>query len=455
MISIKFDQGTLTIDGNEYAYLIRDIPYCQWDLRTGCYRMPAYQYYSLITILYDHRLQYDDQARQYKQLDLPQPTVIPFPFQKEAIQAWINAYKRGVIVLPTGTGKSYVGVLAIAVACRSTMIVVPTIDLMHQWYDVLKTHFPDAKIGLIGGGYYEPSDITITTYDSAYRHMEHLGNRYGLIIYDECHHLPSPTYKMSAECSIAPYRLGLSATPERVDGGHYQLHNLIGPLIYRKSITEMSGQYLADYEVIEIRAQLSQEERQEYQHYRTKYLNFLRSRRINISRNWARFIIETSRSKEGREAFLAYRKQKEITYAAPAKIKILTNLLKKHKNQRILIFTQDNATAYYISKEFLVPVITHQTKTKERREYLLGFNKGTYTILATSKVLNEGVNVPAANIGIILSGSASVREHVQRLGRILRKYNNKQALLYEIVTDNTAEQFVSRRRRHHEAYLKK
>ena len=108
--------------------------------------MPAYQYYSLITILYDHRLQYDDQARQYKQLDLPQPICHTISFSKRSHTSLINAYKRGVIVLPTGTGKSYVGVLAIVVACRSTMIVVPTIDLMHQWYDVLKTHFPDAKL---------------------------------------------------------------------------------------------------------------------------------------------------------------------------------------------------------------------------------------------------------------------------------------------------------------------
>ena len=91
-------------------------------------------------------------------------------------------------------------------------------------------------------------------------------------------------------------------------------------------------------------------------------------------------------------------------------------LLERHNGDRVLIFTHDNATVYTIARQFLVPVITHQTKTKERRDVLLRFNSGEYPIVATSRVLNEGVNVPEANVAVILSGSGSVREHVQRLG---------------------------------------
>ena len=116
------------------------------------------------------------------------------------------------------------------------------------------------------------------------------------------------------------------------------------------------------------------------------------------------------------------------------------------------MFTQNNATAYAISRRFLVPVITHQTKLKERSHLLEGFGDGTYGVLATSKVLNEGVDVPAANVAIVMSGSGSVREHVQRLGRILRQGENKKATLYELVAAGTAEQFTSQRRREHNAY---
>jgi superfamily II DNA or RNA helicase len=119
---------------------------------------------------------------------------------------------------------------------------------------------------------------------------------------------------------------------------------------------------------------------------------------------------------------------------------------------RVLIFTYDNATVYTIARRFLVPAITHQTKTKERKQILEAFHSGELNVLVTSQVLNEGVDVPAANVGIILSGSATVREHVQRLGRLLRKHGDKQALLYEVIARGTAEEFVSERRRQHHAY---
>jgi superfamily II DNA or RNA helicase len=99
-----------------------------------------------------------------------------------------------------------------------------------------------------------------------------------------------------------------------------------------------------------------------------------------------------------------------------------------------------------------VPAITHQTKTKERRAILQRFHAGEYTVLVTSQVLNEGVDVPAAGVGVVLSGTGSVREHVQRLGRLLRKFEGKQAVLYEVVARGTAEEFTSERRRQHHAY---
>src|SRR5262249_46004276 len=118
----------------------------------------------------------------------------------------------------------------------------------------------------------------------------------------------------------------------------------------------------------------------------------------------------------------------------------------------ILVFTYDNATVYQIARRFLVPAITHQTKTKERKQTLELFHKGEYNVLVTSQVLNEGVDVPAANVGIVLSGTSTVREHVQRLGRLLRKQGEKQAILYEVITRGTAEEFSSDRRRQHHAY---
>jgi superfamily II DNA or RNA helicase len=118
-----------------------------------------------------------------------------------------------------------------------------------------------------------------------------------------------------------------------------------------------------------------------------------------------------------------------------------------------LIFTADNATVYRISQDLLIPAITHQTPVKERHEILTKFREGEYKTLVASHVLNEGVDVPAASIAIILSGTGSTREYIQRLGRVLRKgtQENKQAILYEVVAEDTSEEGTSARRKGNEA----
>ncbi len=224
--------------------------------------------------------------------------------------------------------------------------------------------------------------------------------------------------------------------------------------MYRREITQLRGDYLAHYRVTTLHVNLSDDERARYEQARELYRGFVDAMGISMSQPnaWAQFIFLAHRSPEGRAAFRAYREQRELALAAPAKLNMLARLLDRHSADRVLVFTHDNATVYKIARQFLVPVITHQTRTKERREILLRFNAGTYPIVATSKVLNEGVNVPEANVAIVLSGSGSVREHVQRLGRVLRKAGDKQAILYEVITRGTAEEFTSNRRRKHSAY---
>jgi superfamily II DNA or RNA helicase len=167
---------------------------------------------------------------------------------------------------------------------------------------------------------------------------------------------------------------------------------------------------------------------------------------------WREFILFSSQSAEGRRAMSAYRRQRTLAFAPRAKLEYLEHLLSAHRKDRAILFTQDNATAYAIARRFLVPVITHQTKVRERSGILAGLADGGYSAVATSKVLNEGVDIPDANVAVILSGSGSVREHVQRLGRILRKKEGKRAILYELVTQATTETYTSDRRREHSAY---
>jgi superfamily II DNA or RNA helicase len=375
------------------------------------------------------------------------------PYQSEALEAWKSHRGRGVVVLPTGAGKSHVAVMAIDNKRRGTLIVAPTLDLVRQWFDLLSTSFGE-PVGLVGGGEHEVRPITVTTYDSLYIHADHLGARFGLVVFDECHHLAGAAYSLAARAFLAPYRLGLTATPERTDGRDRELDALVGPVVYRKDIVELSGDYLAQYETERISVTLSPEERAEHDTERGIYRQFITRHGIRMSQpsGWGEFIMLASRSDEGRRAMTAYRRQRAIAFAPAAKLEYLGHLLHFHRQDRAILFTQDNATAYAISRRFLVPVLTHQTKVRERSEILTGLAAGTFHAVATSKVLNEGVDVPDANVAVILSGSGTVREHVQRLGRILRKRGDKRAVLYELVTEATTETYTSDRRREHSAY---
>ncbi len=452
-IHLAFDGGTLVVSGAPPEQLLT-LPGCRADPRSGGIRAEARHYRAIVEWLRQRRVAYRDEARDYQPADWPlRASRDPFPHQTEGLHAWWQNGGRGMVVLPPGTGKTYLALLAIARAGRPTLVVTPTIDLLNQWYGELLTAF-ETPIGLLGGGYYDFQPLTVTTYDSAYIHVERWGNRYGMLVFDECHHLPGPTYLTAALGSIAPYRLGLTATPERADGQEVLLPDLIGPVVYRREIKQLSGEFLAEYRVERRYVELSVEDQQAYEQARAQYRRFVEERGIAMGgpHGWTRFLRETCRSAEGRAAFQAYREQKRLAMAAPAKLQLLERLLQQHGRDRVLIFTYDNATVYQIARRFLVPAITHQTKTKERRQILERFHAGQYPIVVTSQVLNEGVDVPAASVGIILSGTGSVREHVQRLGRLLRKHGDKQALLYEVVTRSTAEEFTSDRRRKHHAY---
>ncbi len=410
-LRLLFDAGTLVVEGPR-ADDEPSLPGVKFDARTRQFRAEAIWYRTIVEHVRKNKQTYADDARSYEPSAWRlQVTKEAFPHQVEGLKAWWDGGGRGVVVLPTGTGKTHLANMAIEKVGRPTLVITPTIDLMNQWFDELSLSF-GVEVGLIGGGYYEIQPLTVTTYDSAYLNMDRLGNRFGFIVFDECHHLPGPTYGLAATSAIAPFRMGLTATPERADNAHTHLDQLIGPIVYRREITQLRGDYLAEYRVMRLYVQLSDQDRLRYEQARELYRRFVQTSGINMSKpnGWAQFIIMAHRSPQGREAFRAYREQRELALAAPAKLNVLGRLLERHNGDRVLIFTHDNATVYKIARRFLVPVITHQTKTKERREILLRFNAGTYPIVATSRVLNEGVNVPEANVAVVLSGSGSVRE---------------------------------------------
>ncbi len=448
--TLKFDRGTLILHPPPSGKTWMD--YAIWDDRIERFRVPAHQYRNLVLALRAEGTELDDKAKAFAEVEMvPSLEMEPYPHQQEALDAWRQAGRMGVVVLPTAAGKTYLAQLAMQITQRSTLVMVPTLDLMHQWYAHLTAAFPDVEVGLLGGGSRDRTPILVSTYDSAAINAETLGNQYALLVFDECHHLPSSFNRVIAEFAIAPYRLGLTATPERTDGKHEDLNTLIGAEVYRKTAEELSGSALAKHKATQIKVKLSKQERERYDRLVQIRNAFLKEANIYLSsaQGWQRFVQASARSKAGRKAMLAHREAKAIAFGTEGKLRILADLLAQHYPERTLIFTDDNATVYRISQELLIPAITHQTPVKERHDVLTRFKQGEYKTLVASRVLNEGVDVPEASVAIVLSGTGSTREYIQRLGRILRKGKDptKLALLYEVVAEDTSEEGVSRRRK--------
>ncbi len=447
---LSYDRGTLLLHPPPRGSKAW-VDHAEWDDRVEKFRIPADRYRPLVEALAAEGTAVDDRARAFTDLPLQfAARHAPHPHQAEALAAWQAAGRRGVVVLPTGAGKTLVAQLALHCTPGSTLVVVPTLDLMHQWYAGLLAAFPGATVGLLGGGSRDlDAPLLVATYVSAAAEAEGLGNRFALLVFDEVHHLPAAFTRVIAEYSIAPYRLGLTATPERADGRDRDLETLVGPTVYSRLPAELAGGALAPFDEIRLRVTLTADERARYAAAIARRGAFLESRRIGLGslQGWRNFVRASASSPEGRAAMIAHREARRIAFNAEEKFRTLDELLARHAGSRTLIFTDDTAMVYRVADEYLLPAITHHTPVKERHATLARFRDGRYPVIVSSRVLNEGVDVPEAAVAIVLSGTGTRREYIQRLGRILRPLEGKRAILYEIIAEGTGEEGVSRRRR--------
>ncbi|WP_323173980.1 DEAD/DEAH box helicase family protein [Natrialba sp. PRR66] len=355
----------------------------------------------------------------------------------------------GVLELPTGSGKTVIALAAIERLSVPTLVVVPTIDLLEQWERELEREF-NCPIGRFGGGEQRLEPITVSTYDSAYLKADSVGDRFGFVVFDEVHHLGGEGYRDIARLLAAPARLGLTATFERPDEAHEIVAEIVGPLVHRVAVDELAGDHLAAYDLKRLEVSLTPAERAAYDEKQQVFADYLARSNIRMQSgsDYRELVKRSGNDPDAREALLARQRAREIARGSEAKLDALQGILDDHRDDRIIIFTAYNDLAYDVSERFLVPTITHQTGAAERREILDRFRDGTYSRIATSNVLDEGVDVPDANVAVVLSGSGSEREFTQRLGRVLRpKSDGSRALLYEVISSETGEENVAERRR--------
>lgn len=375
----------------------------------------------------------------------------PRPYQQEALDAWLAAEGRGVVVLPTGAGKTVLALMAVERLKLRTLVVVPTIELLYQWRDALieRLGVAKSKVGIVGDGRKEHRPVTIITYASAAMPNAQIGGT-GLLICDEAHHLPSPSYSTIADRCGAPYRLGLTATPDRSDGAEGLLYKLLGPLAYSRKPEELSAAgHLAKYKEKRIYVDLGPEEALRYGVLMTEWKWFVARNRGLLSRGgdfFGELIRRSGNDPAARAALQAHHQARMIALNAEAKLGQVARLLGEHRGDKVLIFSEYTALVDRISSALALPAITYRTAPDERKQILTLFRAGAYSKLVAGRVLNEGVDVPDANVAIVVSGNSTSREHIQRLGRVIRP-KQQEAVLYELVTRHTSE-VASARKRH-------
>lgn len=236
---IRFDRGTLVIDRVEHGHDLLQLLDARYDAELAAWRLPAERLSELRGRLSAGRVPYTD-AIVPSALE-PRWSLPPLRwYQQAALEAWRDAGDRGVVVLPTGAGKTLVAIAAIAALGVSTLVLVPTRILLDQWARALEQTWP-YPIGRLGDGDHRVLPITVATYASAVSWAPRIGDRFGLAIVDEAHHVGAWCPSEVLEMLVAPSRLGLTATPS--DSAALPRH--IGPLVYDLAIDDLRGDALA------------------------------------------------------------------------------------------------------------------------------------------------------------------------------------------------------------------
>lgn len=446
---LEFDRGTVLLQGPNPAADAASLPGVMWDPRVGRFRAPAHRYLEVTRELKQRGCPFEDALaldRPAGRAGLPGWCMPPLrPYQQAALLAWTTTGRRGTLVLPTGSGKTRLACAAMAETGAPTLCMVPTRALLHQWRHELGEWYR-GPIGCLGDGEHRVESVTITTFESAYRRMDRLGDRFTLLVIDEAHHFGRGIRDEALELAAAPLRLGLTATPD--PEGLPCVSDLIGPVVFELNLGDLAGRWLADFDLVLLRTPLTREERRRYDDelriFRPVFRQF---RQLAPDATWADFVAAGNRSEAGRRALAAWRRGRDLLSLTEGKRRLVAVLLERHRDGRTLVFTADNAAAYAIAQEHLVMPITCDIDRAEREQALAAFRSGQLRTLVSARVLNEGIDVPDADVAIIVGGVHGEREHVQRVGRLLRPRPGKRALVYELVTNHTSEERQSAHRR--------
>ena len=358
------------------------------------------------------------------------------PYQEEALRAWM-ARRRGVIVLPTGAGKTVVALAAIVETACPTLVVVYTKEQLFQWIEKIKelTTIPSSRVAPFYGEEKRVADVTVATYQSVVRHLHTLRSRFKLLVVDEAHHLPAQRFREIALGSLAPYRMGLSATPYREDGLHEELFRLMGGIVYQKSVEELARSgYVAEFDVRIVRVQLRPDEKRVYRGLVDELS------RLPDTRNPLELAMASP--DQVKRAYQLVSRLRRFLSTTESKIEAAIRLVRDEaaRGSKVIVFTEHVDVAERLARRLNGLLLTGKQREAQRRLVLQRFRRQRPAILVTTTVGDEGLDISDADVGVLLSPLVSRRQIVQRLGRLLRPVEGKVARLYVLVAKGTLEE---------------
>jgi superfamily II DNA or RNA helicase len=442
---IQFDRGTLRIDSSGSS----PIPGARWDDRTSCWRAPAHQYRRVASELRGGVEEIDDRVGAklavhtdpWREPDLR-------TYQHDALDAWRAFGGKGVVVLPTGAGKTRLAIAALSRARTSALVLCPTRALLAQWRRELEQWY-GGPVGIIGDGESSLERVTVMTFAGAYRRMDDLGDRFNVVVVDEVHHFSGAGAGEALEMCAAPYRMGLTATAPRPGSrGDQHLCAIVGPVVYELGVRDLAGSHLAPFHVPRICVRLEGDEADRYATLQRPFQMLQGAfRRAYPRADYAWILRAIARTPGGLQVVGDHHKAVDLATFPRAKRRMVASLIRRHRDDKTLVFTAFAEHAYTIAMDNLVPVITAEVNRAERDAILERFRDGRYRCLVSARVLNEGVDVPDANVAILVGGVLGTREFIQRVGRVLRPAPGKKALVYDLVTMDTDDDARSEARR--------
>ncbi len=444
-VSLRFDRGTLRLDADDLGGMDDVL----WDERTACWRAPAHRYQHLLARLRRQAVALDDAiGRRVATSTGPWQEPSLRSYQHDALDAWRAFGGRGVVVLPTGAGKTRVAIAALSRAKTSALLLCPTRALLGQWRRELQQWYGGA-IGVVGDGESQLEPVTVMTFASAYRRMDQLGDRFGVVVVDEVHHFGGQGQSEALEMCAAPFRMGLTATaPRPGSSADQRLCSLVGPVVFELGVRDLAGSHLAPFQVPRLFVHLAPDEEQAYARLQLPFEELRRALlRVHPGSDYASIVRAISRTPGGYDILLNHHKAVNLATFPRAKRKLVASLLHRHRADKTLVFTAFADHAYSIAIDNFVPVVTAEVKRAERDAILERYRDGRYRCVVSARVLNEGIDVPDASVAIVVGGVLGSREFIQRIGRVLRPAPGKSAVVYELVTAGTDDDKRSEQRR--------